>query len=91
LWPLLAGITLGTVVSNLGSGLMDIAVGKDWIPVLVAKERLPVVNSRLQTLDLLTEVLSPVIAGLILANASHSRDLTGLGIIAAWNVVSFVP
>ncbi|MEN9826781.1 MAG: solute carrier family 39 protein [Pseudomonadota bacterium] len=91
LWPLLGGITLGTVVSNLGSGLMDIAVGKDWIPVLVAKDRLPVVNSRLQTLDLMTEVLSPVIAGLILAHSSHSRDLTGLGIIAAWNVVSFVP
>ncbi|NBW81921.1 ABC transporter substrate-binding protein [bacterium] len=91
LWPVLFGIALGTVVSNLGSGLMDIAVGKDWIPVLVSKDRLPVINSRLQTLDLMTEVLSPVMAGLILAHASHSRDLTGLAIIAAWNVVSFVP
>lgn len=91
LWPLLAGVTLGTIVGNLGSGLMDIAVGKDWIPVLVAKERLPKVNSQLQTLDLLTEVLSPVIAGLILAQMAQFRDLTGLGIIAAWNVVSFVP
>lgn len=90
-WPLLAGISIGTVTSNLGANLMDIAVGNDWIPTVVPAHQLSEINSRLQRLDLLTEVLAPVIAGTLLAINSESRGLNGFGIIVAWNIVSFIP
>lgn len=90
-WPLLLGITLGSVVSNLGAGLMDIAVGNDWIPTVIPAWQLPRVNSRLKQLDLLTEVMSPVVAGLLLAVTLPSVPLAGFLFVAAWNVFSFVP
>lgn len=91
LWPLLAGVSLGSVASTLGAGLMDIAVGSDWIPTAVPAHRLSRFNSRLQRLDLLTEVLAPVIAGAILAAGNEGNRLTGFAVIVVWNAVSFIP
>lgn len=91
LWPLLLGVSVGSVISNLGSGLMDIAVGNDWIPAAVAPENLSKMNKALQRLDLLTEVLSPVIAGLILTAFGSEQRILGFALIAAWNVISFFP
>jgi iron-regulated transporter 1 len=84
-------LALGTVTSNLGAGLMDIAVGNDWIPALVPAERLANVNSRLKQLDLFTEVTSPVLAGALMAFSAAGSPLFGFLWIAAWNLLSFLP
>jgi iron-regulated transporter 1 len=86
-----ACMVLGSVASTLGSGLLEVAVGNDWLPVISARERLVYVNSRLKQIDLFTEVTAPIAAGVILASLSPSGALLGLGVIAAWNLVSFVP
>lgn len=88
---LIVGITIASVGSTLGSGLMDIAIGNDWIPTLVAPEELAQVNSRLKQIDLATEVLSPVIAGLLLGISASTFPLLGFSLIVTWNVASFFP
>ncbi len=88
---LIAGITLASVGSTLGAGLMDIAIGNDWIPTLVAPEELARVNSRLKQIDLATEVLSPVIAGLLLGISFAAMPLLGFFLVVIWNVISFLP
>lgn len=70
---------------------MDIAVGNDWIPTLVPTEELARVNSHLKQLDILTEVLSPVLAGLLLSFASASGPMSGFLLVALRNVASFFP
>lgn len=84
-------IALGSLVANLGSGLMDIAVGNDWVPKLIPADRLTAFNSKLRQLDLATEVGSPIVAGLILLLNSQQGSLLGFYVIAGWNVVSFLP
>jgi iron-regulated transporter 1 len=86
-----ACMVLGYVASSLGSSLLEVAVGNDWLPVISARERLVYVNSRLKQIDLFTEVTAPIAAGVILALLSPSGVFLGLGVIAAWNLVSFVP
>ena len=90
-WALIVGVTTASIVSSLGSGLMDIAVGNDWIPTLVSAEDLARVNSRLKQIDLFTEVLSPVLAGILLAMNTLASPLFGFSLVVLWNVVSFVP
>lgn len=90
-WPLLVGVTLGSVSSQLGSGLMDIAVGNDWIPVVIPPQNLALVNSRIKQLDLFTEVVSPVVAGLLIAVKLPHLALAGFLLVGCWNVFSFVP
>jgi iron-regulated transporter 1 len=84
-------VVMGTVMSNLGSSLMDIAVGNDWVPVLVPPNQLGAVNSRLRQIDLATEVSSPVLAGALLAMSSADSPLWGFLMIAVWNLLSFGP
>jgi iron-regulated transporter 1 len=91
LWPWFAATVAGSLLSTLGAGLMDVSVGNDWIPAAVPQHRLAVINTRLQRLDLLTEVLSPVIAGLILSASAAGGPLTGFTTIALWNALSFIP
>lgn len=84
-------LLVGGIIAALGSNLMDIAVANDLVPSLVAAERLSFFNGRLRQLDLLTEVLSPVIAGGILYISTNYGQTTGLGLIGAWNLISFFP
>lgn len=88
---LICGVVISSIFSTLGSGLMDIAVGNDWIPTLVEPDQLSTVNSRLKQIDLLTEVLSPVVAGVLLALSTQSNPLFGFQLVVLWNVISFGP
>lgn len=91
IWFLITGIVSASIFSALGSGVMDISVGNDWIPTLVEPKELAKVNSRLKQIDLLTEVLSPVLAGFLLSLSDASNPLLGFYIVALWNVLSFIP
>lgn len=84
-------IAIGNIVSNLGSGLMDIAVGNDWAPALLDPSRLTKFNSRLRQLDLATEVGAPILGGVILLASTVNLPLLGFFIIGGWNLISFVP
>lgn len=90
-WLLLAGVSLGSVTASLGAGLMDIAVGQDWLPHLASGNQLASLNSQLKRIDLATEVLAPALAGIFFAMSDSVFLLTGFVIVASWNLISFVP
>ena len=90
-FALLVAISVGSITASLGSGLMDIAVGQDWLPLVIEKRHLSVVNSQMKRVDLLTEVVAPVLAGVVLSMQFDSVPLAGLMCVALWNVLSFVP
>lgn len=79
------------ILSTLGTNVMDIAVSNDLVPTVVNSERLPIFNSRLRQLDLLTEVLSPVAAGGLLLVSIPTIPLLGIILVALWNLVTFLP
>ena len=88
-WGLGIVFILGGVMSSLGASFMDIAIANDLVPSSIPEGELTFFNSRLRQVDLLTEVLSPVLAGFILAIDSSS--LIGFYILALWNLLSFFP
>jgi len=89
---LLFGVLLvAGVVSSLGATVMDIAVVQDWLPILASKERLADLNSKFKGVDLATELGAPVLAGLLLAHSSPANPLWGFYVVAAWNLLSFIP
>lgn len=88
---LLVAIACGSIASSLGSGVLDIAVGQDWLPLVIEKQQLSTVNSQMKRLDLLTEVVAPVISGVLLSLHFESLPLAGLILVALWNALSFVP
>ena len=84
-------LLIGTVAANLGSNIMEIAVGNDWIPELIQPNRRTQVNSRMRKIDLFTEVTAPIAAGTLLLFHSSAFPLVGFFLIALWNAISFVP
>lgn len=90
-WLLIAGVVVSSILSALGAAVMEISVGNDWVPTLVPASDLAHVNSRLKQVDLLTEVVSPVVAGLLLGLSSLAEPLFGFFLVVLWNVLSFGP
>lgn len=90
-WLPLVGVSIGSVTASLGAGLMDIAVGQDWLPHIAPENRLTHLNAQLKRIDLATEILAPALAGLLFALTASMFPLTGFLIVALWNLVSFVP
>jgi len=88
---LFSGIVAGAVAASLGSSLMEIALGNDWLPDLVAPDALAHVNSRMRQVDLAAEVGAPLVAGLLLLVTHPAVPLAGFLLVGLWNVVSFVP
>lgn len=84
-------LLLSGIISNLGINIMDIAVANDLVPTVIKKEDLPHFNSRLRQVDLMTEVFSPICAGLLLSLSSINEPLFGIGLIIGWNLISFIP
>jgi iron-regulated transporter 1 len=83
--------TLVVAAGLLGSTMMDVAVSQDWLPTLVPRHELAHVNSHLKQIDLFTELSAPVAAGLLLALGTQTVPLLGIYLVAAWNLVSFIP
>jgi iron-regulated transporter 1 len=78
-------------IANLGSSLMDTAVGFDLAIDVLPEEELTLFNSRLKRLDLLTEVTSPIFTGLILSFFSGKSEFYGFSIVAILNLLTFLP
>lgn len=79
------------LLGTLGSSLMDISIANDVAPSLFSGHDLVQFNSHSRQVDLITEVGSPVIAGILLAFSTLSLPLTGFLIIVLWNLISFIP
>lgn len=88
---LLALLILFGIISSIGSSLMEVSVGFDLAVDCLKKDELPVFNSRLKRLDLLTEVCAPLIAGMFLLLDIKSLPYFGFTLIALINLVSFLP
>lgn len=84
-------LVFGGIVSALGSSFMEIAIANDLVPAVFHGKDLSEFNSRFRQVDLLTEVGSPILAGLLLTLEAVSIPLTGFLLIALWNLVSFFP
>lgn len=82
-------LILGGVLSSLGSTFMDIAIANDLVPSTIKVDELAAFNSKLRQVDLFTEVMSPVLAGLLLL--LNQPFLFGFFLIALWNIISFFP
>lgn len=80
----------GGLLSSTGSSFMDIAISSDLVPSSLHQDELSWFNSRLQQVDLFTEVTAPVLAGLLLL-IDQPTLLTGFFLVALWNVLSFFP
>jgi len=85
------GLVFGGVLGTFGSSLMDIAISNDLLPSVIPSEKLALFNSRFRQVDLLTEVASPVVAGIVLALKFPGFLNAGFFIIAFWNLCSFIP
>lgn len=89
--PLFGVLVLFGVLASLGSLITDISVGNDLAPALIAADKLTRFNSWLRRIDLGTEVGAPIVAGLLFSIHSAQVPLAGLLLVAAWNLISFVP
>lgn len=88
---LLVTLITGGILSSVGSSFMDISIANDIVPSSIDASELPKFNSRLRQIDLFTELLSPILAGLLLTIELDNFVLFGFGLIALWNVLSFFP
>jgi iron-regulated transporter 1 len=87
-----SGILIGMgLMSSLGATLMDISIANDLVPSVIEASELPQFNSRMRQIDLLTEVVSPIVAGVLLILTSPGIALFGFLLVALWNLVSFFP
>jgi len=80
-------VVLGTF-AELASVASTIVVNKDWIVILADgdQERLAGMNSACRSIDLMTNVIAPVVVGQMLYFLS--QIITAIA-LATWNVVSF--
>lgn len=87
-WYLMVTATI--IAGNTGAMIMDIYVTQELIPGLF-KGSLTHINARVRQLDLVSEVGSPVIAGLIIGATISFHPLAGFSGVILWNSLSFIP
>lgn len=83
-------LVIGGFLASIGSSFMDIAISTDLVPSSLQAQELAAFNSRMQQIDLFTEVASPVIAGFLLL-INSPMALSGFYLVALWNIISFFP
>jgi solute carrier family 40 (iron-regulated transporter), member 1 len=89
-YGIFASLVLGGLFASIGSAFMDIAISSDLVPSSLKPEQLAWFNSRLQQVDLFTEVTAPVVAGFLLL-INQPLALMGFFLVALWNLISFFP
>lgn len=79
-----------SAISQAASHLSSVLVVSDFIPNLFQNERLTKANTTLRRIDLLTEIVSPIATGFVLAFLPWSPFVfSGFVLVAFWNVLSF--
>lgn len=87
LWAAEAAIVVIAVLAQLASVAYKIAIEKDWIVVVAAKDpsKLANLNATSRSIDLSCKLLAPTATGLIMAATSLKFSAM---VIAGWNIVS---
>lgn len=89
---LFVGLILVAFVGSTSFAVMNISMAGDWVPKIFSGTRLLSVNGWMSRVDLSMEILSPLIAGALIASGSHTEFLhSGYLWIMLWNIFSFVP
>ena len=84
-------LILAGVVAALGAGILDIIVLNIVVPTLFDGSRLTAMNSKISQVDLAMEVTAPLVAGFLLMWNFEGLRLAGFALIAAANILSFLP
>ena len=90
-WLIYLSLAIVGIVGSLGATLMEISVGYDLAADQIHRDELPLFNSRLKRVDLITEVTAPIFAGLLLMIPQASGWNIGFSLVAILNLVTFVP
>lgn len=90
-WFIYVSLVLVGIVGSLGATLMEISVGYDLAADQIHRDELPLFNSRLKRVDLVTEVTAPIFAGLLLMIPHINGWNVGFSLVAALNFITFVP
>lgn len=90
-WLIYLSLAIVGIVGSLGATLMEISVGYDLAADQIHPNELPVFNSRLKRVDLITEVTAPIFAGVLLMIPQMSGWSIGFSLVAILNFVTFVP
>lgn len=90
-WTVYSALALVGVIGSLGATLMEISVGYDLAADQIQRDELPLFNSRLKRVDLITEVTAPVFAGLILMMPQMNGWNVGFSLVATLNFLTFIP
>ena len=90
-WIVYSSLALVGVIGSLGATLMEISVGYDLAADQIQRDELPLFNSRLKRVDLITEVTAPIFAGLLLMIPRMNGWNVGFSLVAILNFITFVP
>jgi iron-regulated transporter 1 len=85
-----AAILLTSSVGSLGSMTMNIAVERDWVPVITPVQggHLTQLNAWMKRIDLSCEVVAPVVVGFLI---KWTGVVLSFVVVAVWNVLSYFP
>jgi iron-regulated transporter 1 len=90
-WIFIIGLIIFGSFASLGSLITDISTTGDIAVELIEEKNLSSFNAKIKRIDLSTEVLSPIVAGLIMAVSFKVSLIFGFYIIGIWNLISFFP
>ncbi|CAK0889295.1 unnamed protein product [Prorocentrum cordatum] len=71
-WTLLTMFIACEVLAKLGEQLADVSLKREWVPRLFSGETLQTLNSAMSFIDLSAQVVSPLIASLLVALGAFS-------------------
>lgn len=89
---LFVGICICGISEVLGRLITSVSVERDWVPTAfedAGELTLARINARMANVDLLAEILGPLLAGVLCSLASTT--IIGFSIVAMLNIVSFAP
>jgi iron-regulated transporter 1 len=90
-WLSYSSLGIFGIIGSLGATLMEVSVGFDLAADKIPHSDLALFNSRLKRIDLLTEVVAPIFAGLLLMIPQVKSHHIGFSLIAVLNFITFIP
>ncbi|RNA31413.1 solute carrier family 40 member 1 [Brachionus plicatilis] len=97
-----ASMIILNVISRLASTTAKISIERDWVVVISEQlsqnpeeksQQLSIINSQVRRIDLSTNIIAPLIAGLVMSffnlGLFYNGTVLSAVIFAAWNVISY--
>lgn len=96
-WGGLFAFTAFSIVEKLGTAISDVSVKRDWSPRLFTGDMLKRTNSVMSQIDLITETVGPLLAGLLITPrlaidlGVDDAEAAGFVAVGILNALSFLP